>query len=173
MAFSPTHAMLAVAVGSAWAPKSAPWVFLIAGAVCAVVPDVDLLAPLLWAEGREFHRTVTHSLLFAVVVGAVAAISVKRLMSGNCTRRLALYLALATASHGILDALTTHEMGVAFFSPISSERYVSFWQPIDSRFVEFWFVLAPCIVVTCVVLRIRGIGLHLLARETPSSIRMD
>jgi inner membrane protein len=173
MAFSPTHAILAVAVGSACAPKPALRGFLIAGALCAVLPDVDLLAPLLWAGGREFHRTVTHSLLFAVLVGAIAAICVKPLIGGNCTRRLALYLALATASHGLLDALTTHEMGVAFFSPVSGERYVAFWRPIDSRFVEFWFVLAPCVVVTCVVLRIRGIRPQLPTREAPLSIRID
>jgi inner membrane protein len=173
MAFSPTHAMLAVAIGSVWVPKPALRVFLIAGAICAVLPDVDLLAPLLWASGREFHRTVTHSLFFAVLVGAVATMCLKPLMPGHRTRKLVLYLALATASHGILDALTTHEMDVAFFSPVSGERYVALWRPIDSRFVEFWFVLTPCVVVTCFVLRIRGIGLRLRTREAASSIRID
>jgi inner membrane protein len=173
MALSPTHAMLAMALGSAWAPKPALRVFLFAGAACAVLPDVDLLAPLLWVGGREFHRTFTHSLVFAVLVGALAAMCVKPLMASSCTRRLALYLALATDSHGILDALTTYEMGVAFFSPVSGERYVAFWRPIDSRFVEFWFVLAPCVLFTYVVLRIRGIRLQLPTREAPLSIRMD
>ena len=82
-------------------------------------------------------------------------------------------LLLIRRSRRILDAFTTHKMGVAFFSPLSSERYVALWQPIDSRLVEFWFVFVPCVVVTCVVLRIRGIRLHLLAREAPFSIRTD
>ena len=45
-------------------------------------------------------------------------------------RALWLYLFVATASHGCLDALTDGGLGVAFFSPFSNTRYFLPWQPI-------------------------------------------
>jgi inner membrane protein len=34
------------------------------------------------------------------------------------------------ASHGLLDAMTTGGLGVAFFAPFSAERYFFPWRPI-------------------------------------------
>ena len=44
--------------------------------------------------------------------------------------RLFLYLFVATASHGFLDALTDGGLGVAFFSPFDNHRYFFPWRPI-------------------------------------------
>lgn len=46
--------------------------------------------------------------------------------------RLALwiYLFLATASHGVLDAMTDGGLGVAFLSPFNNRRYFFSWTPI-------------------------------------------
>ena len=41
-----------------------------------------------------------------------------------------LYLFLATASHGFLDAMTDGGLGVAFFSPFDNTRYFFTWTPI-------------------------------------------
>jgi inner membrane protein len=41
-----------------------------------------------------------------------------------------IYLFLATASHGFLDAMTDGGLGVAFFSPFSNKRYFLPWTPI-------------------------------------------
>ena len=41
-----------------------------------------------------------------------------------------IYLFLATASHGILDAMTTGGGGIAFFAPFWNERYFFPWRPI-------------------------------------------
>jgi inner membrane protein len=40
------------------------------------------------------------------------------------------YLFLATASHGVLDAMTGGGLGVAFFSPFDNKRYFLPWRPI-------------------------------------------
>jgi len=146
--------------------------FLIAGAICAVAPDVDLIARLFAPEGRDVHRTFTHSVFFAVFVGVIAALYTARYSSGY-TGRLVMYLTLATTSHGILDALTTYKKGVAFFSPVVSERFVAPWQPIGSRLVEFWFVFVPLVVFTCVALRLRGVTAPSPSREVPLSIRLE
>jgi membrane-bound metal-dependent hydrolase YbcI (DUF457 family) len=124
MPSSPAHAMFALALGSAWVPRPALRVFLIAGAGCALLPDIDLLAALFGVGSREVHRTFTHSVFFAVLLGLVAAICAKHFMSSKYTGRLAGYVAVATASHSVFDALATYDMGVVFLSPLSSHRYV-------------------------------------------------
>jgi hypothetical protein len=64
-------------------------------------------------------------------------------------------------------------MGVAFFSPFSSERYVMPWRPIDGRSTEFWFVFVPLVLITGVALRSRGIRLQWPTRGTPLGIRLE
>ena len=110
---------------------------------------------------------------FALAVAGLVALCIKPLIRSGYATRLAMYLAFATASHGVLDALTTHEMGVAFFSPFSSERYVTPWRPIEGRSAEFWFVFVPLVLVTGVALRVRGIRLRWSTRGTPLSIRSE
>jgi inner membrane protein len=39
-------------------------------------------------------------------------------------------LFLATASHGVLDAMTNGGLGVAFFSPFDNRRYFLPWRPV-------------------------------------------
>ena len=41
-----------------------------------------------------------------------------------------MYLFIATASHGLLDAMTDGGLGVAFFSPLDNSRYFLPWRPI-------------------------------------------
>ena len=43
---------------------------------------------------------------------------------------LLLFFFLCTASHSILDALTSGGKGVAFFSPFNNTRYFFSWRPI-------------------------------------------
>jgi inner membrane protein len=77
------------------------------------------------------HRGLTHSLPFAPSsrlrrpsgVSGVRALG----RAGGAHGR---NLFVATASHGILDAMTTGGLGVAFFSPFSNARYVFPWTPI-------------------------------------------
>ena len=58
--------------------------------------------------------------------------------------KLALVLFLVVASHGVLDAMTNGGLGVAFFSPVDTERYFLPWRPIlvspigAARFFSTW-----------------------------------
>ena len=66
---------------------------------------------------------------FAAVVGIVVAAfygerSVRRVW-------LAVYFALVTASHALLDALTDGGLGVALLAPFSNERFFLPWRPIE------------------------------------------
>ena len=77
------------------------------------------------------HRGFTRSLVFAALLaGAVAAVVFRRGASKIGKFPLFAYLFLATASHGVLDAMTNGGLGVAFFSPFDNRRYFLPWRPI-------------------------------------------
>jgi inner membrane protein len=128
-----THAVVAASLGSGWYRSSADWKLLAWGVVCAEIPDADVLG--FWfgvPYGHLWgHRGMTHSLLFACLfaVGVTYA-------TGNQVeprhRRFSrwLYFFLATASHGLGDAVTNGGLGVAFFAPFDATRYFFPFQPV-------------------------------------------
>jgi inner membrane protein len=98
--FAPAVA-LAVAIG----PQRIGWRLTLAGAACAVLPDADFLLYVLHIDaysGTYGHRGFTHSIGFALLVGALGA-----LLAGRDPLRsrwlTAVYLALCTASHWPMD----------------------------------------------------------------------
>ena len=125
-----SHATAALALGPAF--RSAGWPQRVwwTGAACAVLPDADVVGfyfgvPLGSVLG---HRGLTHSLAFAAVL---AALLTPLLLPRDSSRAwLWLYLFLATASHGVLDAMTNGGIGVAFFAPFDNHRYFLPWTPI-------------------------------------------
>jgi inner membrane protein len=128
-----SHAVVGLAIAAA-APPPAPRARLaLAAAVCAVVPDLDVVT--LWMGvrwGHVFgHRGLSHSLLFAAVLAAlVAALAFRGRARGSGYLRLWLVLFVATASHGILDAMTDGGIGVALLAPWDRTRYFLPWRPI-------------------------------------------
>ncbi len=103
---------------------------ILALATLSLLPDADVLG---FAFGVRYadpwgHRGASHSLAFALALGAVAALAARR--DGLPARRVALAVALVVASHGLLDALTDGGLGVATFWPLSTRRYFAPWQPI-------------------------------------------
>ena len=134
MASAFTHAFVAaVAVAVVRPSGSAARLYGVA-ALCAVLPDVDVLG---FAAGIQYgdllgHRGLTHSLLFAVLVGVVATLLVCPGLSRGSARWWAavMFFSCATASHGVLDAMTDGGLGVAFFSPLDPTRYFFPWRPL-------------------------------------------
>lgn len=111
-----------------------PLRFWILAGLCAMLPDADVLA---FSFGIPYghmlgHRGLTHSLAFAAVVGViVVAVAFKDVPRfSKPWWALVGYFALATASHGVLDALTDGGLGVAFFAPFDAARYFFPWQPL-------------------------------------------
>jgi len=105
----------------------------VVGALCAAAPDLDVVGLWLgvpWGHALG-HRGITHSLAFAAALAAVAVLTLFRGPAGR-GRRGVLWLALflATASHGVLDAMTDGGSGVAFFAPFDNARHFFSWRPI-------------------------------------------
>ena len=72
------------------------------------------------------HRGLSHSFLFAAVLSSALVFAVHE----GRRQWVWLYLFLATASHGLLDALTNGGLGVAFFSPFDPARHFFAFTPI-------------------------------------------
>lgn len=102
-------------------------------ALCAVLPDSDVLGiPGIDLWNNAFaHRGLTHSIVFALITGAVAATILTR---GTDARRLwpyvSAYFAIVTLSHPLLDMLTNGGPGVQLFAPFSDARLFFPWRPI-------------------------------------------
>jgi inner membrane protein len=133
MASAFSHAIAAGALGAAFYRPGWPGRFWILGAVCAVLPDADVLGVHVGIpfEGAMGHRGLSHSLLFAAGLAAVVvALGFRRAPEGVSHARLWLYFFLATASHGVLDAITNGGPGIAFFAPLDDTRYFFPFRPV-------------------------------------------
>jgi inner membrane protein len=126
-----SHAIVATAIGKAVEPKQTAWWYWALGAAASVVPDLDVIGFHFGVHYGDVlgHRGFTHSLFFAALLAGFVTIVLfgqSQISSG----RLFLFLFLATASHGVLDAMTNGGLGVAFFSPFSNVRYFFPFHPI-------------------------------------------
>lgn len=145
MASAFSHAAVALSLGLAFRPPAAPARYWILGMACAILPDFDSVGFALGIPYGDLlgHRGLSHSLLFAALSGwAVARLGFRAPEWAPWRGRLILFFFLATASHGLLDALTNGGLGVAFFSPFDPTRYFLPFRPIQvspisiSRFFE-------------------------------------
>lgn len=126
-----SHAFFASAIGSTLAPKKFRIRFIILTALCAILPDADVAAFFFGIDYGSVlgHRGITHSILFAIVIGCVVAFWCFR--DSELSRwKLSLYFSVATVSHPFLDMLTNGGLGVALLAPFSNERFFLPWRPI-------------------------------------------
>jgi inner membrane protein len=125
-----SHPAVPLAIAVAAGSGSVPGRLAAVACVASVLPDIDALG---FAAGIPYdspfgHRGLTHSLFFALLIGLSCAA-----LAGHLRAPAGIVFAvvfLSAASHGVLDALTTGGMGVAFFSPFSNTRYFLPWRVI-------------------------------------------
>lgn len=128
-----SHAAAAAAIGQAApGPYRSDWRFWYAAALCSCLPDADVAGFRFGIRYEDVwgHRGMTHSLLFAAVLGTVAAARFRPDWRKDGWKLAAVLVAI-TASHGLLDAFTNGGLGVAFFSPFDTTRYFFPWTPIE------------------------------------------
>lgn len=114
---------------------------------CSVLPDVDgiitRLSPIffdvrisgmLWS-----HRGFSHSLMFALVVGILAALYAQKITRHQKPLPLLiLYFFGLTAFHGLIDATTHGGQGVMFFAPLHDGRYLFLFAPVPTLRARQW-----------------------------------
>lgn len=116
---------LGVGLGDKWIPRP----ILIAGVVASMLPDADVI---LFRFGATYstvwsHRGFSHSLGFALFLGIVATVLLRRTSAGLAFA----FVAGSAASHGLLDMMTNGGHGVAILWPLSDHRYFFDWRPIQ------------------------------------------
>jgi inner membrane protein len=178
MPSSLSHAMVAVAGGSMIAPRPLLRTFLIAGAVCAVIPDADAIGRL-WSGGGDLgwlggHRGFTHSVTFAALLGILAPLfTLGRARWDGYRLLFGLFVALATVSHGLLDTTTSvgavHD-GVQLLSPFSSRQFTLSRHLVHGPFSELFYLLLPLLAITRAVWYYRGIPWPRRRGERPQSL---
>ncbi len=89
----------------------------------SLLPDEDFIA---FRLGIPYahplgHRGMTHSLVFAVLVGLLVALALR--LRGRPALGDALLATVVVASHGVLDAFTTGGLGIEFLWPFDTRRF--------------------------------------------------
>jgi len=128
-----SHAIFAAVTGKAFVRKQVSFWFWLLTALCAIVPDGDVIGSAFGIPFRSMfgHRGFTHSIVFALLFGSFVALFVNKYLQTGLTRaKLIVYFSLATFSHPLLDMLTDGGPGVAIFAPFSAERYFFPWRPV-------------------------------------------
>ena len=126
----PTHAAVAVSLGTLFPCARVPRRWWIVGAALAVVPDLDVIG---FGFGIHYgdllgHRGLTHALIFAALLALLGS---RCAIEGGRKATVFTYLFVAAASHGVLDAFTNGGLGVAFFAPFVGRRYFFPVRPIE------------------------------------------
>jgi inner membrane protein len=129
-----SHAVAAAAMGSVYAgDRPMPAAFWTAAAVCAILPDADVVG---FSFGIRYgdvlgHRGFSHSFIFAILIALLAAWGLRGTVPWKSFLSLTIFFSLVTASHALIDAFTNGGLGVALFSPFDLKRYFFPWRPIE------------------------------------------
>jgi inner membrane protein len=127
-----THAIVGLTASQLCVPKElqqdnrARLIFTGLSVALPILPDLDgLFLPIIPYEHLLGHRGLSHSIVFAVFLGAVATAFMIRQAQALKARWIWLvaYFSVVTASHGLLDAMTSGGLGVALFAPFNNHRY--------------------------------------------------
>lgn len=116
------HVAASTALGYSLFPEKTAWKALFLAGLCAFFPDFDVIAFRFGVPYQSVwgHRGWTHSLVFALGLGIFIAWLFYR--REKDWWKMAGWFVLATASHPLLDMLTTGGMGCALWWPFREDR---------------------------------------------------
>ncbi|MCL6711717.1 metal-dependent hydrolase [Pseudomonas sp. R2.Fl] len=134
------HALVPIAIGLGLGRRRIPPRLLMAGAAAAMLPDADVVAfkfGIAYADALG-HRGASHSVVFALLLGVLAALCRRTLRARAWTAFL--FVACSGLSHPLLDMLTNGGLGVALLWPWSEQRFFAPGQVIEvSPFAHRFF----------------------------------
>lgn len=174
-----THAFVGVGLASVLTPRPKPLLYWLLAGFLPIIPDFDAFSTAAYGSAWG-HRGFTHSLIFALGIGLVAAGATYRFCHVQFWPLFGLFF-LISASHGVLDACTNGGFGIPFLWPFDERRWgpygpinvadIAFeWpDPRTSKAVrtELIYVWMP----TAVVVGLTELCRWLWRRRRPSSVR--
>jgi inner membrane protein len=124
-----SHAAVPIALSACFPDEALSPEFILLGIFCSMISDLDVIG---FAFGVRYgdlwgHRGMTHSVFFAVCLGALLTLA---LPNEGRSWPAFLFLFLSTLSHPLIDALTDGGLGVALFAPFSKKRYFFARRPL-------------------------------------------
>jgi len=127
-----THTAIPLVIGLGIGRKTVSPRLIAVGCLLTILPDIDVVG---FFNGVSYyspygHRGFTHSIVFALTCGLLAA-TMHHWMNAK-PLVVFLFVSCATISHGVLDALTYGGLGIAFFWPFSEARYFFPWRPLEA-----------------------------------------
>jgi inner membrane protein len=104
-----------------------PW-----GIAVSLLPDLDVVAFFFGIPYEHVlgHRGLSHSIPFAVAVGAFLGLTLRRRLMRHWFLTGA-YFSLCMILHDVLDAMTNGGLGIAFFAPFSNRRFFLPFCPLE------------------------------------------
>ena len=110
--------------------QRASWGALLAWAALSFLPDADVIG---FGFGLRYedewgHRGATHSLAFALAVGATLGLLAP--LVRRSAVRTGVMATLVLASHSLLDSFTDGGLGCALLWPFDDTRYFAPWRPL-------------------------------------------
>jgi inner membrane protein len=135
-----THPAIPIALSVCFPDGAVSSKLVFAGAACSVIPDLDVVGFSLGVRYDSMlgHRGLTHSVAFAVALGACVTFVLYR--GGESGYALTfIFLFLSTLSHSLLDMFTNGGLGIALLAPFSNERFFFPWRPIQVSPVGWGF----------------------------------
>lgn len=149
------HSMIGASVAAAVYPKTYGWWKLLCiSAILGVLPDFDYALNWLRVGRGGWHHGFTHSIVFALFVGAVT-----NLVTGWRSVRAFIAFSAATASHTLVDYLITESRGVSLWWPFTDHRYkLRGPNPIDYTWstTSFWDAAVDVLQISLTELIIFG-----------------
>lgn len=133
MATDYTHAVAGLGLACLCATRPMPWTYWALAAALPILPDLDVFSTAAYGDLLG-HRGFTHSLVFALVVGNLAACLTFRRLRTRWWRLSVVYF-IILASHDLLDAMTRGGEGIPFFWPAGG-RYGN-WGPLPVSDLSF------------------------------------
>lgn len=129
-----THSFIGTLSAFLFKTKKLKFQFFFFSILCPILPDFDVIAFKFGIPYEHFfgHRGFFHSIFFALIVSLIVVGIFFRSKDVNFKVKTGLitYFFILTASHGILDALTSGGLGIALFAPFDNTRYFFPYTPI-------------------------------------------
>ena len=120
-----THICLGACIGEIALGKRLGKKALIWGAVAQSLPDIDIAAGLFVSPDRDllFHRGITHSLIFAIIVGLLTVLLARRMHRTTILPAglLIAFFVSQIALHDLLD--TCNSYGTGLLEPFNHTRF--------------------------------------------------
>lgn len=132
------HSLVGASIIALLLPKISlirDWKLFLAALFFSLAPDFDFFFVWVLGMGEHWHRSFTHSILFAVSITVLLLV-----VKGFSHARTILALGAVLLSHSFLDFLTTaHGGGAQLLFPFSSVRFGAGFNRFFSSESEFVF----------------------------------